>query len=68
MAFSRNVTFCRTVVDLRMIQIKTALVQSTNQVSRMRILFVITAVILRVVIAEPGKEGGTLKNICDVGQ
>lgn len=35
----------------------------------MRIRFVITTiVILRVVFAEPGKDGGTPKNICDVGQ
>lgn len=68
MAFFGNVTFCRTVADLRMIQIKTALVQSTSQVPRMRILFVITSMILRVVFAEPGKEGGTPKNICEVSQ
>lgn len=69
MAFFRNVTFCRTVVDLRMIQVKTALVRPISQAPCMRIRFVITTiVILRVVFAEPGKDGGTPKNICDVGQ
>lgn len=34
----------------------------------MRIRFVITRMTLRVVFAEPGKDGGTPKNICDVGQ